>query len=225
MVSLGGLDVAFGASMQLVRTNVLVVDTDGTPTQAQADIVHSIANQKWVSTLRPDFTAFVDYTASPLAITEGYATALTDQVENHILADITAVPLAGSQRDGTASNNRGLAIEAILNVGVVTIEVNDTATTDDLWNERDSPAAADGDERQTAVNLQSALMKTAFDAGLPAQTVDLSEVLYDSDLGTGTAVVTGDLSSLTDTSTAAALNDAIGDSALLVSILALGHVL
>lgn len=225
MASLGGLDVAFGSSLQLVRTNVLVVDTDGTPTQAQADIVHSVASQKWASALQPDFTAFVDYTASPLAITEGYATALTDQVESSILADITAVPLAGSQRDGTAANNRGLAIEAVLNVGVVTIEVNDTATTDDLWNERDSPAAADGDERTTAVNMQSALMKATFDAGAAAQTLDLTQVLYDSDLGTGTAVATGDLSALTDTSTAAALNDAIGDSALLVSVLALGRVL
>lgn len=225
MVSLGGLDVAYGASMQLVRTNVLVVDTDGTPTQAQADIVHSIASQKWASTLRPDFTAFVDYTASPLGITEGYATVLTDQVENSILKDITAVPLSGSQRDSSADNNRGLAIEAVLNVGVVTIEVDDTATVDDLFNERDSPAANDGDEQTYAENMQSALMKTAFDAGAPAQTLDLTAVLTDSDLGTGTAVVTGDLSSLVDTSTAATLNDAIGDSALLVSILALGHVL
>jgi hypothetical protein len=225
MVSLGGLDVAFGSSLQLVRTNVLVVDTDGTPTQAQADIVHSIASQKWTSSLQPDFTGFVDYTASPFGITEGYATALTDQVENSILKDISAVPLAGSQRDATGSNNRGLAIEAILNVGIVTIEVNDTATVDDLFNERDSPAVADGDERHTAVDMQSALMKTAFDAAAPAQVLDLTEVLKDSDVGTGTPVVTGDLSSLTDTSTAAALNDAIGDSALLVSVMALGRVL
>jgi hypothetical protein len=224
MVSLGGLDVAFGAQLQLVRTNVLVVDTDGTPTQAQADTVHAIAAQKYAPSLRPDFTAFVDYTASPFAIAEGYATALTDTVEHNILANIDAVPLAGSQRDSTAANNRGMAIEAILNVGVVTIEVNDTATVDDLFNERDSPAVADGDERHTAVDMQSALMKTAFDAGAHAQTLDLTEVLKDSDLGTGTAVVTGDLSALTTTSTAAALNDAIGDSALLVSVLAVGRI-
>jgi hypothetical protein len=67
-------------------------------------------------------------------------------------------------------------------------------------------------------------MKTAFDAGAHAQTLDLTEVLKDSDLGTGTPVVTGDLSALTTTSTAAALNDAIGDSALLVSVLAVGRI-
>ena len=37
MVSLGGLDVAFGAQLQIVRTNVLVIETDSTTTKAMAE--------------------------------------------------------------------------------------------------------------------------------------------------------------------------------------------
>ena len=131
MVSLGGLDVAYGSSLQLVRTNVLVIETDGTTTKAMAENVHSCA-RKYPSAIRPDFTAFV----ASGALTEGYATVLTDQVEGNILKDITAVPVSGSQRDSTASNNRGMAIEAILNVGLVQINANDTATVDETETDR-----------------------------------------------------------------------------------------
>ena len=92
MVSLGGLDVAYGSSMQLFRTNVLVIETDGTTTKAMATAVHACANSRFPSALKPDFTAFV----ADGALTEGYATVLTDQVEGNILKDITAVPIAGS---------------------------------------------------------------------------------------------------------------------------------
>jgi len=229
MASLGGLDVAYGSSLQLVRTNVLVVDTDATTTQAEADVVHSIASQKWVSSLQPDFTCFTNMAnAQPVTFANGYATALTDQVENSILKDLTATPLSGSQRDGTASNNRGLAIEAILSVGLVEIQVDDTAVVDDLFLDDGGSTAGEevGDDEQVFPHeLQSAVMKTSFDAGLMAQTMDLELIVKASDASAGTPVVTGDVSGLTDTSTAAALNDAIGDSATLVSVIALGRVL
>ena len=222
MASLGGLDVAFGAQMQLVRTNVLVIETDGTTTQAMADAVHSCANNRFVSHLKPDYTAFV----ASGALTEGYATVLTDQVETNILKDITKVPLAGSWRDGTASNNRGMSIEAILNVGMVQINANDTATADDLFLETAGSTSGEdvgSTEFTYAEQMQSALMKDAFDDQAEPTTMNLTAVLTDSGLLAATAVTDG-LDSITETSTLAALNDGIAGAGGVISVLAIGKI-
>jgi len=218
MASLGGLDVAFGAQMQIVRTNVLVIETDGTTTQAMANAVHSCANHRYVSHLKPDYTAFV----ADGALTEGYATVLTDQVESNILKDITKVPLAGSWRDSTASNNRGMSIEAILNVGVVQIGANDTATVDDLFTDA-SPTGIEVDELHLGHQMQAALMKDAFDDQTEPTTMNLTSLLTYSGILGGSAVTTG-LDSITETSTLAALNDGIASAGGIVSILALGKI-
>ena len=222
MASLGGLDVAFGAQMQLVRTNVLVIETDGTTTQAMADAVHSCANNRFVSHLKPDYTAFV----ASNALTEGYATVLTDQVETNILKDITKVPLAGSWRDGTASNNRGMSIEAILNVGMVQINANDTATADDLFLETAGSTSGEdvgSTEFTYSEQMQSALMKDAFDDQAEPTTMNLTAVLTDSGLLAATAVTSG-LDSITETSTLAALNDGIAGAGGVISVLAIGKI-
>ena len=222
MASLGGLDVAFGAQMQLVRTNVLVIETDGTTTQAMADAVHSCANNRFVSHLKPDYTAFV----ASGALTEGYATVLTDQVETNILKDITKVPLAGSWRDGTASNNRGMSIEAILNVGMVQINANDTATADDLFLETAGSTSGEdvgSTEFTYSEQMQSALMKDAFDDQAEPTTMNLTAVLTDSALLAATAVTDG-LDSITETSTLAALNDGIAGAGGVISVLAIGKI-
>lgn len=233
MGSLGGLDVAYGANMQLVRTNVMVIETDGTTTQAMADVAHSIAAQKYPAAVRPDFTAFV----ADGALTEGYATALTDQVENNILKDITAVPLSGSHYEvpsgsaSTAAGSRGMNIEAILNVGVAQINANDTLTQDDLFT--DGGDTDDTGEMTYASDLQSQLMAAQFASGSFAvsatagnfgvQTLNLTALLTDSGVLGGTAVTTG-LDNLTEASTAAALNDAIAGAGAMVSILAIGRI-
>ena len=222
MASLGGLDVAFGAQMQLVRTNVLVIETDGTLTQTMANNVHSCARNRFVSHLKPDYTAFT----ADGALTTGYAVALTDQVENNILKDITKVPLAGSQRDSTASNNRGLSIEAILSVGMVQINADDSATVDDLF--KDASGSTSGEEVGTgeftfAEQMQSALMKDAFDDQTEPTTMNLTAVLTDSGILGGTKVTTG-LDSIEETSTLAALNDGIAGAGGVISILALGKI-
>ena len=222
MASLGGLDVAFGAQMQLVRTNVLVIETDGTTTQAMADAVHSCANNRFVSHLKPDYTAFV----ASGALTEGYATVLTDQVETNILKDITKVPLAGSWRDSTASNNRGMSIEAILNVGMVQINADDTATADDLFLETAGSTSGEdvgSTEFTYSEQMQSALMVDAFDAQAEPTTMNLTAVLTDSGLLAGTAVTSG-LDSITETSTLAALNDGIAGAGGVISVLAIGKI-
>ena len=226
MVSLGGLDVAFGSSLQLVRTNVLVVETDGTTTKAMAEQVHSVASRKYPSALRPDFTAFI----ADGAVTEGYATVLTDQVEGNILKDITAVPMAGSQYDATDANNRGLVWEGILNVGMAQINANDTMTADDLFTDA-SPAGIETDEMQGFPHLlQAQLMAAQFASDLTTlagnhgvRTLSLAPLLTDSAIGGGTVVSTG-VDAITESSTAAELNDGIAGAGALVTILAIGRI-
>jgi len=223
MGSLGGLDVAYGSQMQLVRTNVLVVETDGTTTKAMAEMVHSIAAQRYPAALRPDFTAFV----ASGALTEGYATVLTDQVEGNVLKDITAVPMAGSTY-GSSSDSRGMSWEAILNVGMVQINADDTATADDLFTDA-SPAGIETDEMQGFPHLlQAQLMKAQFESDLTGlagnhgvSTLSLSPLLADTTLLAATAVSSA-MDSLAETTTAAALNDAIAGAGAIVSILAVG---
>ena len=227
MVSLGGLDVAFGAQLQLVRTNVLVVETDSTTTKAMAEVVHSVASRKYPAAVRPDFTCFV---ADGDVDATGYASALTDIVEGNILKDINAVPMAGSQYDATDSNNRGMTWEAILNVGMAQINANDTMTADDLFDDA-SPAGIETDEMQGFPHLlQAQLMAAQFASDLTTlagnhgvRTLDLEPLLDDSGILTGTKVTTG-FDALDEDTTAAALNDAIAGAGALISILAVGRI-
>ena len=227
MVSLGGLDVAFGAQLQLVRTNVLVVETDSTTTKAMAEVVHSVASRKYPAAVRPDFTCFV---ADGDVDATGYASALTDIVEGNILKDINAVPMAGSQYDATDSNNRGMTWEAILNVGMAQINANDTMTADDLFSDA-SPAGIESDEMQGFSHaLQAQLMAAQFASDLTTlagnhgvRTLDLEPLLDDSDILGGTKVTTG-FDSLTEATTAAELNDAIAGAGALITILGVGRV-
>jgi len=227
MVSLGGLDVAFGAQLQLVRTNVLVVETDSTTTKAMAEVVHSVASRKYPAAVRPDFTCFV---ADGDVDATGYASALTDIVEGNILKDINAVPMAGSQYDATDSNNRGMTWEAILNVGMAQINANDTMTADDLFTDA-SPAGIESDEMQGFSHaLQAQLMAAQFASDLTTlagnhgvRTLDLEPLLDDSDILGGTKVTTG-FDSLTEATTAAELNDAIAGAGALITILGVGRV-
>jgi len=224
MGSLGGLDVAFGSQMQLVRTNVLVIETDGTTTKAMAEVVHSIAAQKYPAALRPDFTAFI----ADGTLGEGYATVLTDQVEGNILKDITKVPMAGSHYASSTDDSRGMSYEAILNVGMAQIGANDALTADDLFTDA-SPAGIETDEMQGFPHLmQAQLMAAQFasdQTGLAGNhgvsTLNRSPLLTDSAILGGTAV-TSAMDALTESTTAAALNDAIASAGAIISILAIG---
>ena len=131
MGSIGGLDVPYGASSQIVRTNTLVVETDAGAgfTVAVAGTVLTATQNAYPSTIAPDYIAFV----ASGALTEGYNDAHSGQVsDGGVLNAITAVPAAGNQ-GGTAANQRGLAFDAILNVGVAQINADDTMTQDDLF--------------------------------------------------------------------------------------------
>ena len=227
MVSLGGLDVAFGAQLQLVRTNVLIIETDATTTKAMAEQVHSVASRKYPAAVRPDFTCFV---ADGDVDATGYATPPTDIVENNILKDINAVPMAGTQYDATDANNRGMTWEAILNVGMAQINANDTMTADDLFTDA-SPAGIETDEMQGFPHLlQAQLMAAQFASDLTSlagnhgvRTLDLEPLLDDSGI-LGATKVTDGLDAITESSTAAELNDGIAGAGALITIIGVGRV-
>ena len=229
MVSLGGLDVAYGANTQITRTTVLCCATNTTTTQAQADIVHTLAAEKFPAPLRPDYTCFLR--ANKAA---GYATALTHQVENGILKDLTKVPVAGARfQAADATKNRMPSIEAILSVGAVVPAVGDTAAVDTLFDET-ATTGMSIDELTTGASLQSQLMASqmAYQAGSIAgqvlgvagnagvQTLDYSTILDDSQFDGFTELATGDLT-VTTASSSSALMDDIGAQSIILSVVAL----
>ena len=221
MGSLGGLDVAFGAQLHICRTNIMVLDTNPANfTTTDAATCHSIASQKWASSLRPDFTL-----ACEGDLSTGYVTEPTDSAEGGVLKSPTIVPVAGSQRDSTAANNRGLGIEAVLSIGAMQVATNNTGTVDDLFTDAGSSGVEARTEWLNTADVASAIMKASFDAGSPATTFDISSILTDSAFGAGTAITTSDVSALTDTSTAAALATAVGDACWIVSVTTLASAL
>jgi hypothetical protein len=224
MGSLGGLDVAFGAQLHICRTNIMVLDTNPASfTTTNAATCHSIASQKWASSLRPDFTVCCE-----TDLTTGYLTEPTDSAEGGVLKSPLIVPVAGSQRDSTAANNRGLGIEAVLSIGAMQVATGNTGTVDDLFT--DATGSTSGEEVGTGEtthvhDIATAVMKASFDAGSPASTFSIGPLLTDSAFGGGTAITTSDVSALTDTSTAAALATAVGDACWIVSVTTLASVL
>ena len=214
MASIGGLDVAFGAQLQLVRTNVLVLKADTADyTEADLQKVHNLATQRFPGALKPDYTCGVTDAAGTTAL----ATNITDDVEGGILKSITNVPVAGGKSYGSSASNeyRGMAVEAFLSVGAITIQDAATSTADDLFDEgsspADSPAALNLRAEFTAVtDLQGALMASIMndaESGESAQPVvsnfDLSGVLNDAfDSMTG-EVTDSEIDGLTDGSEAA----------------------
>lgn len=242
MVSLGGLDVAYGANTQITRTTVLAVATDATTTQAQADIIHTIANDKFPAALRPDYTCL-----TTTALANGYATALTHQVENGILKDLSAVPVAGARFQGTdANNNRMPSIEAILSVGAVELTNADTAVADSLFDEDTSASGMQIQEITTGASMQSQLMASQMSlvAADPlsvgtttttpvagnngVQSLDFRTLVTDTDFNGASPQVLADFKDLTATSSMSTLLDAFGaagtSAGFLFSVVALTNL-
>jgi len=238
MVSLGGLDVAYGSNTQITRTTVLAVASSDAPSSADAAIVHTLAQEKFPSALRPDYTCFLG--AADKAV--GYSTALTHQVENGILKDLTKVPVAGARVQGAtdlAKDNRMPSIEAILSVGAVVPAIDDTAGVGQgLFDDAGSDGVSVITEFTTGASMQSALMASqmaflAADTGQSlgvagnagTQTLDYTAILDDTNFNGFTEITTiGSLSAGSKSSTgstAAALMDIIGAKSLLMSVVAL----
>ena len=133
MASLGGLDVAYGASMQIVRTNVLCMKSNQNAASEDATLasmqkVHNLAVQRFPSQLKPDYTwwfnanathgsALASQTTSMLGGIlgqDGVAQTAASHTENPGTGNsISSVPVGGElTRGATGSSVRGLSVEA-----------------------------------------------------------------------------------------------------------------
>jgi hypothetical protein len=236
MASIGGLDVPYGSQTQLCRTNVLVVETDAsqtTNTVAAAATVLSRAKQVFPSALSPDYIACV----ASGALTEGYYDTHSGEIaDNGVLAAITAVPVAGASMGATATSQRALAWDSILNVGIVQLNTDNTGVADDLFT--DGGDTNDTGEMFYASDLQGQLMTAQMAAGNytsgsgsthgvggdngRVMTLDLTGLLTDSAVLGGTAVT--NISAITATSTLDAINDTLSGAAAIVSIMSLASL-
>jgi len=164
MGSIGGLDVAYGANLQIVRTNVLYIPADTNDyTTTELKVAHNLANQRLPAAVRPDYTCVSTANAG----TTGLASDLTDDVEQGLLKSITKVPVglrqAGTFSSVSSNEYGGMNILAVLNAGATIIGSGAATASPDLFTEADSPAAADGDETTYAENLHSDVLTSHFD--------------------------------------------------------------
>lgn len=240
MASIGGLDVAFGAQMQLVRTNVLCLCADTNDyTSADLQKVYNLAVQRFPHALKPDYIYAYNSGASPEDVTAtALASNITDDVEGGLLKSISTVPIAGGNGYGANSSNeyRGLSIEAILNVGAFEIESGTSSSAEDLFESSvgGSPVALT-DNFSSASTLQSTLMaaimndaESGYNTQPVVSTLDLSAVL--GDLTFQGTVTDTEIDSLTDAnegssgSTLANLKTQLNQGAAVISVLSLCKV-
>ena len=150
MTTIGGLDVAYGAQLQIVRTNVLLVEvTSALVTEHGGKNLLNLAQQGLPSLIAPDFIAFTDDADADvedtgwdsLAIFQdsrdiaGTATTLTSADNHGLLRDIRECPLvpggvtpvAATTALGTEVGFTGgkFALEAVLSVGAIELTTLD----------------------------------------------------------------------------------------------------
>lgn len=198
MVSLGGLDVAYGANTQLVRTNVLCIKSDANQdsedhTLASVTALHNLCAQRFPAQLKPDYTwAFTANNTHFSSITTAQQTATqvggilgADGVDSNAAShtentglgnSISSVCLTGERtRGSTANKARGMSIQAILNVGAVQI-VAGNSTTDDLFTATSiEDGGTDNNFAITAAGgasvMQSNLMQHVIDADTSGEAI------------------------------------------------------
>ena len=150
MGAIGGLDVAYGAQLQIVKTNVLLIEvTTANVTEFGAKNVLDLAQQGLPAMLKPDMIAFTDDTDADIEDTgyddvkifqssrdvAGTSTTFTTADNNGIVRDIREVPLAvGSVTPQQATTALGTVVgftggkvnpEAVLSVGAIELTTLD----------------------------------------------------------------------------------------------------
>ena len=240
MVSLGGLDVPYGANLQLCRTNILILETDANSgcTVANAQTVLDKAKAYLPAPLKPDYI-----TLAVAAGTEGFHTSSTptEIAQNGVLTSLTEVPVSGSDFGATNANQRGLAWETIIGLGAVVINADDTGSADDLFTPGTGTTSGEevgtGEYQDTSI-LQGVLMKAQLEAvnltggassthGIggadgKVQFLDVSAVYVDSALHAGGALSAFDPSTITSLAT---FNDFCAGAGGIMSIVSLASVI
>ena len=238
MGSIGGLDVAYGASTQIVKTNTLVVEVDATKeenTVAAAATVLSRCQEVMPSAIAPDYIALV----ADDVLTEGYYDAHNGDIsDNGVLKHIQEVPVAGGSFGATANKQRGLAYDHILNVGILQLNTDNEGAADDLFKEGSPADESIAGEFTFASSLQGQLMSAqlkaaSYTSGISGthgvggadgrvSTLNLTELLTDSAVLGGTKIA--NISTITATSTLDAINHTLTGSAAIVQITSLASL-
>ncbi len=146
MGSLGGLDVAYGASTQIVRTNVLCVNVASTGVNAAgAQALHSILNQGLPSLIAPDFTYFYETADTDGAgLTQSAQESLFDQDPNNdgtnettlfasggVLRNLKETPLVpGSAHANRAASGSAATLAASVAFGATINDLLDATDAD-----------------------------------------------------------------------------------------------
>ena len=190
MVSLGGLDVAYGASTQLVRTNVLVLRADAADkTQKQVKAVHNLAVAKFPASLKPDYTAVTKDDASTTGLSA--AAALTDDVQGGLLNSLARVPVMGGVKalglnTDHINDHRTGSLEAILNVGALEIKSGTSSAANDLFAGSTANATAVGGGADPVLD-------TAIITSSELEAIRMAAIMNDAESGEAKDPVIGSL--------------------------------
>ena len=125
---LGGLDVGFGANMQIVRTNYLLVKDAGATTTAKAEKFLTLYNQHISEQARGNSGLLCDYI---MPIVNACDDAGNSGVDSKVVIETingSALPLANAHGSlSTGANKNGYGVIGVLGVGAV--EFTDAALT------------------------------------------------------------------------------------------------
>lgn len=121
---LGGLDVGFGANMQIVRTNYLVVNTSAQATTAEMARFLALYNTQATQNVNGNSGLTCDYIMSESHPPSDAATKTDPTVIETI--DGAAVPVANAHAN---ANQPGYNVIAVLSVGAATLNADGKAAT------------------------------------------------------------------------------------------------
>tara|TARA_B100000902_G_scaffold382743_1_gene420779 strand:+ start:2062 stop:2793 length:732 start_codon:yes stop_codon:yes gene_type:complete len=116
---LGGLDVGFGANMQIVRTNYLVVNTSAQATTAEMARFLALYNTQATQNVNGNSGLTCDYVMSESHPPSDAATKTDPSVIETITG--AAVPVANAHAN---ANQPGYNVIAVLSVGAATLTAN-----------------------------------------------------------------------------------------------------
>ena len=129
MVVLGGLDVAFGSSVQLVRTNVLVAETADAGTTAEYAQTLQIYNDAMMTNSRGGSGLVADFIIGANAPSDAASTAHPNVIETAMSTGGggAALPIAGNHANVSATNASQLSVLTVLSLGAVEFTVAKSA--------------------------------------------------------------------------------------------------
>ena len=174
---LGGLDVGFGANMQIVRTNYLLVKDGGATTTAKAEKFLTLYNQHISEQARGNSGLLCDYI---MPVVNACSDAGDDGVDSKVVIETingSALPLANAHGSlSTGANKNGYGVIGVLGVGAV--EFTDATLTAGAAIASAVDANADLANSNVLLSMVGAAATNGANAGV-ATTVNMSGLVTD----------------------------------------------